>query len=70
MARPLLGRTSIRQKRIPHADASPCTVSRVSGHHRQAAGQYDGSDLSAALGLFDEPLTMPGGFCPFQEGTK
>ena len=70
MARPLLGRSSIRQKRIPQADASPCKVSRVSGHHCQAVGQCDGSDLSAALGLFDELLTMPGDLWPFQKGTK
>jgi len=49
MARPLLARSSIRQKRIPQADASPCKVSRVSGHHRQAVGQCDGSDLLVNL---------------------
>jgi len=53
VTRPPLGRSSSRQKRIPHADASPCKVSRVSGHHREAVGQCDGSDLSAAFGLFD-----------------
>jgi len=41
------GGSSRRQKRIPHADASPCNVSRISGHHRQAVGQCDDKALAA-----------------------